>query len=174
MVEEDDVAAQLVLLRIEGFVSQLRKVDDLALDAAFGSGGAPAEGVDVERLEARLENLAGSGDFGLPECRHGEGLGVDVGEAEGFELIDCPGDGVDVVVGAGEAWSDVVGELAVVVVGLAADHDVADDLADGGAGLGRHRSLRKRAGNESGGEKKARGKTHSRTVSQRWAQSGLR
>ncbi len=60
---------------------------------------------------------------------------MDVGEAEGFELLLRPSDGVDVVLGAGEARADVVGYLAIVLVGLTVDHDVADDVGDGGARL---------------------------------------
>ncbi len=74
-----------------------------------GVEGLQPSGVDVEGLEARRGDVAGGEDLWLPEGGHGEGLGVDVGEAEGFELVDCPGDGVDVVVGAGEAGADVVG-----------------------------------------------------------------
>ncbi len=87
----------------------LGDVDDLAGDAFGGGGGAPAGGVDVEGLVARLDDVACGGGLGLPEGGHGEGLGVYVFEAEGFELVDRPGDGVDVVVGAGETWADVVG-----------------------------------------------------------------
>ena len=53
-----------------------------------------------------------------------------------MELLEGPGDGVDVVGGAGEAGADGVGELAVVVVGLSVDEDFADEVADGGAGIG--------------------------------------
>ena len=35
---------------------------------------------------------------------------MDVSEAEGVELVLCPGDGVHVVVRAGEAGADAVGE----------------------------------------------------------------
>ena len=55
----------------------------------------------MKGLIARFDDVAGGCSFGLPESGHGEGFGVDVGEADGAELILSPGDGVNVVVGAG-------------------------------------------------------------------------
>ena len=137
-VDQDDVALDRVFGGGELFGwDDFLEVGDFAGDAVGGGGGTPAGGVDVEGLVARSGDVADGGGFGLPESGHGEGLGVDVFEAERFERLDCPGDGVDVVVGAGEAGADVVGEVAVVVVGFAVDHHVADEAADGGARLGR-------------------------------------
>ena len=78
---------------------------------------------------------------------------------------------MDVVVGAGEAGADAIGKQAVVVVGPAVDHDVADEPTDGGAGLRGDGSwggcgLREGAGGDEGCGKKEVAKAHFRTVSQ--------
>ena len=79
-IDEGDVAGELVLHGVELFEGKkLGNVDDFAGDASVGGGWAPAGGVDVERLVAWLDDVAGGGGFGLPEGGHGEGLGVDVG-----------------------------------------------------------------------------------------------
>ncbi len=128
---------RLVFCRVEFFDGKERgEIDDFSVDSVVGGGGTPAVGEDVKILDARSENLSAGGDFRLPESSHREGFGVDVGEAHGVELLLRPFDGVVVVVGAGEARADGVGELAVVVVGLAVDEDVADESGDGGAGFG--------------------------------------
>ena len=138
VVDENDVPVDLVFRFVELVEGEdFGDIDDFAGDAFDWGGGTPSGGEDVERLVARLDDVADGGCLGLPEAGHGEGLGVDVFEAEGFELILRPGDGVDVVVRAGETRANVVGEVAVVVVGFAVDHDFADQFADGGAGVGR-------------------------------------
>lgn len=71
---------------------------------------------------------------------------------------------MDVVVGAGEAGTDVVCELAVVVEGFAIEHYVADELADRGAGLGGDGCLGVGAEGQEGGEEGNRFQAHGGTV----------
>ena len=49
VIDEDDLAFELIFLGVDTSDGELLEMDDLAFDAAFGSGWAPAEGVDVER-----------------------------------------------------------------------------------------------------------------------------
>ncbi len=41
---------------------------------------------------------------------------------------------MSIVLRAGKAWTDSIGELPIILVGLSVDHDIADDLRDGRAG----------------------------------------
>ena len=127
VIDEDDLAGQGVFCGFQLFEGkQCGQIDDFTKDSVFRGGRAPAGGVDVEGLDAWLDDLACGGNVRLPECGHGEGLGVDVGEADGAELFLGPVGGLDVVGGTGEAGADAVGKLAVVFIGVAIDHDVAD------------------------------------------------
>jgi len=88
----------------------------------------------VEGVVDGGEDVSGGG-LGLPSGGDGPELGVDVGEAEIAKVLLGPVGGAHVDGGAGEAGADGVGELAVVLVGLPVEEDVADEVADGGAGV---------------------------------------
>src|ERR1700733_4621237 len=67
VVEQDEVAGALVLSGeelIDG--EEVGDVGDFAGDAFGGCGGAPACGIDVEGLVARLDDVAGGWGFGAP------------------------------------------------------------------------------------------------------------
>ncbi len=135
VLEEGDGAFDLRGEAVEGAGGEGGDVEDVAADAGGGGGGAPADGVEVEGVVDGGEDMAGGG-LRLPGGGDGPDLGVDVGEAELLEVLLSPVGSAHVVGGAGEAGADGVGELAVVLIGLSVEEDVADEVADGGAGLG--------------------------------------
>ena len=132
-VDEDDGA-----LDVGGFGSdgvggvEVGEVEDGATDAGLGGGGAPAFGFEMEALDVGLEDVGGGELCGLPGGGDGPGFLVDVFEAETGELGDGPVDGLDVVGGAGEAGADAVGELAVVLIGLAVEEEASGEVVEGG------------------------------------------